>query len=141
MADLQHEREVARLEQERLERLKAEELMFQQVRQVREPEATELAVSASLWCSPLAERLPTAGYFHMVFLYLHRCACVVFAGEAAARQEGTQRAGSHGSQGERVSVSPLCSTTCRLVEWDRTSKCSLKATSGTVVGAVWVEWI
>ncbi|XP_006755132.1 PREDICTED: DPY30 domain-containing protein 1 [Myotis davidii] len=30
MADLQHEREVARLEQERLERLKAEELMFQQ---------------------------------------------------------------------------------------------------------------
>lgn len=47
MADLKHERELARLEQERLERLKAEELLFQQVRQGREPEAMELAMSAS----------------------------------------------------------------------------------------------
>lgn len=73
MLDLRHERELARLEQERLERLRAEELLFQQVRQGRAPEAMELAVSASAWCDPNAERLPVCGYFHMVFLYLHLC--------------------------------------------------------------------
>lgn len=36
MADLERERELALMEQEMMERLKAEELMFQQVRQVRE---------------------------------------------------------------------------------------------------------
>lgn len=36
MIDLEHERELAVIEQEMMERLKAEELLFQQVRQARE---------------------------------------------------------------------------------------------------------
>ena len=50
MAQLEHEREVALMEQEMMERLKAEELLFQQVR----PESSVVpgapAVAPLVWC-------------------------------------------------------------------------------------------
>lgn len=55
MAQLEQERELAVMEQEMMERLKAEEFLFQQVRQ--ESWWLELVESPLVWCNPGVEKL------------------------------------------------------------------------------------